>query len=412
MKNRKLAVAMAIAMAAPWAAFAQEAATPRFSFSGFGTLGAVATDTNLAEYATSVLQPGGAKKKADFGVDSLIAGQVNARATNSLTFVGQVVANRTADDDFVPHVEWAFAQYAILPDLAVRGGILAVPLFLQSDSRLVGFANPWVRTPTALYSQAPFTNYRGIDLVYRHAFGGVNVTLQPYFGKAPTDIPDASTGGHVTAELDELRGVNLMAEMGAWTVRAGYVQTQFTYRSASTVQLFAGLRSIAPLVPGAAALADSLDSVDKRITFAAAGVAYDSGNVWFQGEFGKRKADLFLADTTAWYTSLGYRFGNVMPHVTLSRVRVDSPTSQSVVPPLGPLAPIAAGINSLLAGQNPAQKAVALGVRWQFARNADVKLQWDRIDLPTGAVGNFQAAQPGFAGSTVNVYSAAVDFVF
>jgi hypothetical protein len=407
-----MAVAVAFALAAPGAAWADDAATPMFSFSGFGTLGVVKTNTDLAEYGTSVLQPGGATTKADFGVDSLLAGQVNFRPTKSLSFVGQIVANRTADDDFVPHVEWAFAQYAIIPDLSVRAGILAVPIYLQSDSRLVGFANPWVRPPTAVYSQSPFTNYTGIDLVYRHSFGGVNVTVQPYFGEAKPEVPDVNTGGHTKSELEDIRGVNVAAEIGSWTVRAGYLQTQFTYRTASIAQLIGGVRQVAPVVPGAAALANSLDPIDKQITFAAVGVAYDSGNILFQGEYAKRKADFFLADTTSYYATLGYRFGPVMPHITLSRVRTDSPTSQSVIPAAGPLAAIGAGVNTLLATQNPAQKTIALGVRWQFARNADVKLQWDRVNLPPGGLGNFQRQQPGFAGSNVNVYSAAVDFVF
>jgi hypothetical protein len=131
-----MAIAVAIALAAPCAAWAQDAAMPQFSFSGFGTLGFVSTNTGQAEYATSMLQPGGAKKKPDFGVDSLLAGQIDARFTKALSFVGQIVANRTADDDFVPHVEWAFVRYAITPNLSVRGGILAVPIFLQSDSHL------------------------------------------------------------------------------------------------------------------------------------------------------------------------------------------------------------------------------------------------------------------------------------
>jgi len=93
-------------------------------------------------------------------------------------------------------------------------------------------------------------------------------------------------------------------------------------------------------------------------------------------------------------------------------VKVDSPTSQSIVPSVGPLAAVAGGVNTLLSGQNVAQKTIAIGARYQFHKNADVKVQWDRVDLPNGAVGNFQKAEPGFAGSKVNVYSAAVDFVF
>jgi hypothetical protein len=91
-------------------------------------------------------------------------------------------------------------------------------------------------------------------------------------------------------------------------------------------------------------------------------------------------------------------------------VSVDSPTRQTVLPPVGPLAPLAAGVDSLLAGQNLAQKTVAAGVRWHFHKNVDVKAQWDRVKLPAGGIGNFRGT-PG-AAQTVNVYSVAVDFVF
>jgi predicted porin len=248
--------------------------------------------------------------------------------------------------------------------------------------------------------------------VWRHDFGGTSVTFQPYFGKATADVPDASTGGHIKTDLDQLAGVNVVAEMGAWTARAGYMQTNLTYRSPQVTPLFAGLRQINALVPGAAALADSLDSIDKKITFTGVGVGYDGGNVFAQAEYGRRKCDLFLADTTSWYVTAGYRFGNFMPHVTISQVKTDSPLSQSVVPAVGPLAAVAIGVNTLMSGQNPAQKAIALGARYQFAKSADVKLQWDRVDVPAGATGNFTRPQPGFGGSAVNVYSLSVDFVF
>jgi hypothetical protein len=410
MKKKLLPIAVAIALVAPLCAHADDNTPPTFTFSGFGTLGAVQTNTDLGQYVTSILQPKGATKDVDFGVDSMIAGQVNVRATDNLSFVGQVVANRTADDDYMPHVEWAFGRYAITPDLSVRAGILAVPVFLQSDSRLVGFANPWVRPPTAVYSQAPFTNYTGADLVYRHAFGDTTMTVQPYFGKAIAHIP--ITDGHQNADLDNLVGLNISGETGAWTYRASYFQTKLTYKDDSTSQLFDALRQIDGFVPGAADLADSLDSNGKKIQFAVAGVSYDSGNILFQAEYAKRKCDFFLSDTSSYYATFGYRFGNVMPHITVSQVKVDSPLSQNVVPVDGPFGPLGQGVNGLLLGQNTAQKAVAMGVRWQFARNFDAKLQWDRIALPDTAIGNFTNTKAGFAGSTVNVYSAAVDFVF
>ena len=409
MEMRRTAAAVAAALACT-AVLADEG--DRVTLSAFGTLGAVRTNTDLGRYATSVLQPSGAARAWDFTIDSLIAGQADIKATRDLSFTVQVVANKTADDDFEPHAEWAFARYAVTPQLQVRGGILAVPIFMLSDSRLIGFSYPWVRVPTAVNSQVPVTNFTGVDVVYRPSVGNTIFTLQPYYGEAHPQVPSSTTAGTSTkSDLKPMAGINVAVENGPWTARAGYLYTRFSYHTDTVNALFAGARSIDRLVPGAAALADELEANDKKITFAGVGAAYDGRDIFAQAEYGRRKAELFLADTSAWYATLGYRFGSVMPHVTFSQVRTDSPTTQRVIPAVGALAPLAAGINSLLAGQNPAQKAVALGVRWQFARNADFKAQWDRVKIPAGAQGNFQQVQPGFPG-TVNVYSAAVDFVF
>ena len=407
--RKRLALAAAVAAALTPAIGAAQQSYPEVTVSGFGTLAAVRTDNGNGQYATSVLQPGGARDSWDVRPDSLIAGQLNARFTRTLSFVGQAVANRNADDDFMPHAEWAFLRWQATPEFALRGGILAVPVFMLSDSRLVGLSFPWVRPPTALYSQAPITNFRGVDIVYRHALGNGAITVQPYAGKAPTEVP-GTNGPTVLAHLDRVLGINVVGQLDDWTVRAGYFRSRFTYHSGTTDALFAGLLGVAPLIPGAADLADQLDAVDKALSFTSVGVAYDGANAFFQAEYGQRRTGFFLADTNAWYGTIGYRFGNLTPHLTYSKVDVKSATSQAVLPPVGPLAPLAAGVDSLLAGQNTAQRTWAAGLRWQFAPSADLKVQWDRVRLPDGAMGSFKGT-PGFA-DTVNVYSAGVDFVF
>jgi Gram-negative porin len=405
--HQRLLAALAAALAS-FGACAQET-YPDVTFSGFGTLGLVQTDTNAGRYATSVLQPLGAGKDLDWRTDSLLGGQVNARFTRSLSVVAQVVANKTADNDFMPHFEWAFARYAITPDLAVRGGIMAVPLFMLSDSRLVGISFPWVRPPTAVYSQAPITNFLGADLTYRVAFGDASFTVQPYVGEAPTDVP-LNAGGVVRSDLDRVAGLGIRVERGPWTARASWFQSRFTYRSPTTELLATSLHDAAAALPGALELANEISSVDKRLVFASVGVAYDGERTFFQAEYGRRKSETFLASTNAWYATLGYRFGNVMPHLTVSGVNVTSRTTQDVIPGTGRLAPLAASVNSLLSAQDVRQETLALGMRWQFRKNADLKVQWDHVRLPGGAVGNFHGT-PGFADS-VNVYSAALDFVF
>jgi len=408
MARRTRAVALAVALA-PSFAFAQEA-YPDVSFSGFGTLAAVRTDTDAGQYATSVLQPEGARRSWDVRPDSLLAGQLTARFTRDLGFVGQLVANRRAQDDFTPHVEWAFLRYAVTPDFAVRGGVMAVPILMLSESRLVGLSFPWVRPPTAVYSQVPITNFRGADVVYRKPVGDTVLTLQPYFGKAPTDVP-SSTGPVVRTDLDHVAGIAASAAWSEWTVRASYFQCDLTYPGQTAASLVSRLRQLAPTVAGAADLASRIDPTHKRLSYVAAGASYDDGRLLAQAEVGRLgSSTLMLAETNSWYATLGYRFGNVMPHVTVSRTRVTSTLTQDVLSASGPFADLAANIDTTLGTTNVSQRVVAVGARWQVLRNVDLKVQWDHVQLPDGAVGNFNAS-PGFARS-VNVYSAALDFVF
>ena len=56
---------------------------------------------------------------------------------------------------------------------------------------------------------------------------------------------------------------------------------------------------------------------------------------------------------------------------------------------------------------------LTLGLRWDFARHVDLKLQWDRTVLLGGTDGFFINQQPGFdTTGTVNLLSLAVDFVW
>jgi hypothetical protein len=409
MRSAILVAAVAAALFSPAFAHATDEASP-FKLSGFGTLGVVTTDTDKGMFTASPLQPKGPSNNYDFGTDSVLAGQVNYKATQSLSFVGQLVVNRTADDDYKPHVEWAFGRYDFNGNLAVRVGIMAIPAFLSSESRLVGFANPWVRPPQALYSQLPNTSFRGVDLVYRTTLGEANVAVQPYYGNSPSYLANGP-GHHFTADNDDLTGVNVTGELGSWTGRVGYLRQRFTANVSSLTQIFDGIRAVDPFVPGAAAYAAELEPVGKLVTFVSAGVAYEGANVLFQAELARRRMDFFAPDTTSGYATFGYRFGSVLPYATYSQTHVDKLIENTLIPTVGPLAPLGMGLNTLLATQNTGQKTIALGTRWQFAKNADVKLQWDRVDLSGGAVGNFRFTTPGFSGA-INVYSAAVDFVF
>ena len=164
------------------------------------------------------------------------------------------------------------------------------------------------------------------------------------------------------------------------------------------------------LSPGT--LADSLEVRGSRGQFMGAGVIYSEGNVLLQGEYTLRRTRSFMADTTGWYGTAGYRFGKVMPYFTLARLRVDSPLTNNTLPNSGGTAMLAQGVNMLLATGNNGQQTASVGTRYDFAKNMALKVQFDHIRLRgTGSTGFLVNVQPGFGGP-VNVVSAVVDFVF
>jgi hypothetical protein len=76
----------------------------------------------------------------------------------------------------------------------------------------------------------------------------------------------------------------------------------------------------------------------------------------------------------------------------------------------------AAGLNAALdtiLESLAAQKTISLGCRWDVMKNVDLKVQYDHINLGAGSAGTLINVQPDFQrGSTVNVASIAIDFVW
>lgn len=102
-----------------------------FSFSGFGTLGAVHSNEDHADF-TSVLKPNGAgyTHRWSTDVDSRIAGQINARFTSRLSAMVQVISEQLADNTYRPHVEWANLKYQPTPQISFRAGRIVLPALL------------------------------------------------------------------------------------------------------------------------------------------------------------------------------------------------------------------------------------------------------------------------------------------
>jgi hypothetical protein len=361
---RLVALTGIVASAATTASAAGVDPASIFTLSGFGTLGLTHSSLDTADFVSTAFEPNGAghDHKYDFTGDSKLGVQLDARLTDKLSAVVQVVSQHRYDNSFKPTLEWANVKYAFTPDLSLRVGRIELPIFLDSDYRNVGYANLWVRAPGEIYNTEPITNSDGADISWRVRVGQISNTVRMLYGTTSFHI----NPGALKAEGTGIFGVFDTVEYHDLTVRAGYLRSEV-----------------------------KLSFLDKQpVRLASVAASYDTGRWFLQGEFARITVDAFTPGYLAGYVTAACRIGKFTPYVTYAQ---EKSLDRGTVTP----------------NYDRGQKDLSSGVRWDFAKNVDLKLQYDHVWTPTGSAGQFMAEQPDFRlGSGTNVFSAVLDFVF
>jgi hypothetical protein len=384
---------------------------PLFSFSGFGTLGGVHSSDDRADFTNSMFKPNGAGYTHSWSndVDTLIAGQVAATFTPKLSAVLQVISEQSYNNTYTPQVEWANINYQFTPDLSVRAGRTVLPCFFLSENRNVGYTYTWVRPPVEVYHLVPVTTNDGVDVSYRSHLGDLANTMQANAGADTAHLADNAG----TAKARHTWGLSDTTELGAFTARLTYEYTNLTLSALDS--FFAEFQKFG--LQGAA-IANRYGADHKPNRFFDIGAGYDPGAWFLMTEWASSQNNSFVTQTSAWDMGGGYRLGKLTPYVLYARTKADKLSDPglnvSSVPAV--LAERALGLNAELnsiLSTNPVQSTDSVGTRWDFERNCDLKLQLDHTRLGAGSSGTFINIQPGFRlGGTVNLFSAAVDFVW
>lgn len=337
-----------------------------FTFSGFGTVGMTHSSLDTADYTTTFFQPkgAGASSRYNFSDNTKFGAQVNAQFTKQLSAVVQVISQQAYNNSYAPTIEWANIKYAFTPDFSVRVGRIALPSFFVAEYRNVGYANPWVHVPIETYNMVPITNSDGVDASYTLHFGKLDNTVRVLYGE--TGLHARSGTSVIKSHAKNILGVFDTVEQGALTVRAGYEQAHLEPNSLPKFSL----------------------------TLYNIGAAYDPGNWFVQGEWSRARIPGLTPGYDSWYVIGGYRIRKFTPYAMYSNEHSLGKSTVVSVPVQG-------------------QKDYSVGVRWDFRKNLDLKLQYDRVVLSNNSAGYFINAQPGFAlGSSANIISAVLDFVF
>lgn len=433
-----LALAALLACASAHADFTSADGKARLS--GFGTLGVSRTNTDEALFNYPG-QGGGVDKQMGLEPDTKIGVQGSYKFTNTVSGTAQVLTKYRASGQYQPEFEWAFAKWQALPSLSVRGGRIGAPYFMISDFRDVGYANTAIRPPLDVYGQVPVSSFDGADVSYQTELAGANVTATLWGGNSRAEFSSSltSNGSAVDPSVIKVKnslGLNLQAELdNGLTVRLGHAGGALSVESTVADQIIGGARAnfggIAP--NDVAAIANTLTTEGARASFSGIGLAYDQNNVVLATEFTKRKVKKgYIPSTTGWYVLGGYRFGNILPYVIVSKIKVDDPNATTPSTPTVTAAAgggsvgartLLGGMQAVLNSQKLEQRTLSVGARWDVSRSMALKAQFDRVTKPAGSNGLFLVPDLGAdlargnssflnTKKNINVISLAVDFVF
>ncbi len=160
--------------------------SPSSHFGGFGSLGVSHSSMSSGDYTLDSSIPKGSALSDEWSTanDTRIAAHLAAQFTPKVSAMLQVDSEYHAPNTYEPEVEWANVKYAFTPDAYLRVGRIALPTFLDSDNRDVGYTYVWIHPPLELYRQLAITHSDGVDAMYRVRHGeSVNTIKAILYGE-------------------------------------------------------------------------------------------------------------------------------------------------------------------------------------------------------------------------------------
>ncbi|MDH5613130.1 MAG: hypothetical protein OEY66_11830, partial [Gammaproteobacteria bacterium] len=174
---------------------------------------------------------------------------------------------------------------------------------------------PWIRPPVEVYYlNNPLNTVNGIEFLFQFPVGPGVLSLQPYFGSNRDDVPN--TGGAGFFEAERIRGIDIKYSGNGYTAHASSF--------ACDVKIYGGFAAQANF--GAPTLSNvNVDlSGEGKCEVNSAGFNLEMRNVVVYAEWQNRLTNKTLArpfgDQEAWYTTVGYRYGKWLPHITFAAI--------------------------------------------------------------------------------------------
>lgn len=356
-----------------------------YRFNGFGTAG--------------ITRMGG-ESNLDYGIQgqtndgwrgdqlSKLIVQLQYGITDTLSVTGQL-GTKPTQDSWRAGPGNLYLAWQANDNLTLRGGRLATPVYMYSETLNVGFSYPWLRLPEEVYSLVQVANHDGGDLLYDHATDFGVLSFQVSGGQA---IKRDYYALDDTYDLDyrNVFASNLSLSTDNFgTFRIGYAEAGLQTTIDSDIRLAPG----APVTPNVV-----LSTYDgQKGKFTSLGHQYDNGTWLSAAEAVRLSVEKDgLAETNAFYVMVGRRFNDFLAHVTYGQL--DEPSGRQV--------------------------SMTYGLNYSITPTVTLKGEYKRVDTSQGddSIGVFKANGQQTYNSVAgiaplgthdaDIFSVGVDFVF
>jgi len=400
---------LALLCAAP-IAFAETGLLPAgLEISGFGTLGAMQTNTDQVEVTRDQSQRHGTTNSASLRQDSLIGLQAYYKADDALDFTAQGVSRYGPRGDYRPELMAAFGRYAISPNFGLRMGRIGMEFYMLADSRLVGYSYLTVRPPREIFTTLPFQYLDGADFTATAPVADGVLKGRVFLGQSGEEAPAA--GDFLNLRGNPLAGAYVEYQTNHWQWRLTYAQVKFKHDIPGSIEtLRTSLVQASQLgYTGAADAADAISLTNKVSRFYSLGAVYDRGPLQVQGMLVEMQHDSAIyQNSLGAYLVAGYRIGQWTPYAGVAWIRSQAKAVDSGLPASSGLAQ---ALHTAIARTHMDQTTYTLGARWDFRRDMALKAQVDLTRGQSDSLFLYPISNAAFDGK-LNIYSLSLDFVF
>lgn len=369
-----------------------------WDFSGFASLGA----GKLSRDDLTFMDYNG---DWSFDSDSMVAVQGILGLTSRLSLTGQVVSRGYDSDDnadpYVPEIEWFFGSYDLNPETRLRFGRLRTPHYLFSESLEIGYSYPWARPPVDVYVffLEPFSHFDGVDISYQTTSGsGFETELKAFVGQMSGKFMG------MEIEVSRIAGVVMSTKKDDLTLRYGVNTNRTNLDLPGGEVAINGFDTAAKYFPATfSGISENFRDRHQEFQYHGAGLQWEPGNWNITAEkflfLGPKEQ--YSLDSRGYYLSIGRQFGDWMPYGVLGeyRTRIDkrivhqieatyASVPENWMEATKPLDDLRSGALAALLQRDIGQRTQTLGLRWDFSRSADLKLEMQYFTFLSNSTGH------------------------